>query len=88
MALSNEVGPRGGKLYTCACCNENYSKSKIEVDHYPEPVTPFHLFYYEVSEVEYFQRLFCSVDNLQILCKECHVDKTLRERKLRREAKL
>ena len=38
-----------------------------------------------LSYDEYVERLFCSSDNLQILCKSCHRKKTLAETKKRKK---
>ena len=86
-AKSEEVGPKGGARYTCYICDELFPPSKVEVEHVNDTVVPFDKFYYQVSEREYYNRMFCDKDNLSIVCKECHKGKTAEERILRKEAK-
>lgn len=82
--------------YECATCKGMFFDRKgakeIAVDHIDPVVDP------EVGSTDYhtyIQRLFCSVDNLQVLCnykgerngkKSCHKIKTAEENARRREA--
>lgn len=68
-----------GKEYLCACCKKTYLK--VSVDHI-DPVGTF------TSWDAFINRLFCSVENLQILCKGCHDAKTLHERNERASKKV
>jgi hypothetical protein len=76
----------GGKLrWLCDCvkCGKPLIESDIKVDHI-DPVGP-------APDLvpgclgRYVDRLFCGVDNLQILCKECHDEKTKEDLKIIRE---
>lgn len=65
-----------GKSYLCACCKDTYLK--VSVDHI-DPVGTF------VSWDAFINRLFCPIENLQVLCKECHDAKSQSERDTRRK---
>lgn len=71
-------------VYLCACCKEEVkptmkvegkTKKNIHVDHI-EPVVPLTGF---TNLDDYAKRLFCEVDNLQLLCHPCHDLKTKEE---------
>lgn len=86
-ATSDKTGPRGGVLFVCAICNKAFPKNRCEVDH-EDPLTPYHLFQYEMSEKMVLERLFCEISNLRVLCKDiCHATHTKNQRKLRSIAK-
>lgn len=86
------------KLYKCAGCKKHFAK--VHVDHikpvvdidgfplvtvYDDDVIPDDV---EVDHWSiYINRLFCTIDNLQCLCDECHKRKTDNERKSRRAKK-
>lgn len=65
--------------YTCNSCKENYPAKEVQVDHI-EPVVDSKGF----STWDLFiERLYCEKENLQVLCKSCHSEKTLIEKKER-----
>lgn len=71
-------------FYTCAICNKIISKREISLDH-KLPIVP-------VTGWDnydgFIERLFCSVDGFQVICKEpCHKEKTKAENALRRQHK-
>jgi len=71
-----EKGVRGGKQYVCNKCGLNFPLKDVQVDHI-EPVIPVDR---EIEKWdEYIERLFCGPEELQVLCKECHVVKSNRE---------
>ena len=72
-------GPRGGKMWQCCKCKEAFKATEIQVDHI-EPIVPNGIKQADMTIDEYVDRLFCSVDNLQCLCEECHKKKTFEER--------
>ena len=62
--------------WECACCGEMVKSDNLNVDHI-EPIGSFK----SIEEVvDFFFRVFCAFDNLQILCKICHSRKTKYER--------
>ena len=58
-------------------------RKEIAVDHI-EPVIDPKIGWFDYNQ--YINRLFCSVDKLQILCKNCHGEKTKEENSTRRLA--
>lgn len=67
--------------YMCAHCKKFFPDKQIHVDHINGVVDPEKGF--QGWDV-YIDRLFCSVDDLQVLCKECHKKETARETALRK----
>lgn len=72
---SRKKNPATGKLakhYRCAKCQEEFVAKEVQVDHKIDVGT-----LKSFSDLEGFaQRLFCSVDDLAVLCKDCHNTKT------------
>lgn len=66
-------------LYRCAACGGHFKSTEVVVDHV-SPVVPVSGW---ISFDSFVENLFCEVENLQTLCKECHKDKTATEAKLR-----
>lgn len=76
-------------LYLCACCQQvvpvtivdsNGKRIKyVSVDHRIPVVDPEEGL---VSWDKFINNLFCEVDNLQLLCKPCHDNKTSSEREI------
>ena len=80
-ALSKKRGPRGGKMYNCSGCKTAYSK--VQVDH-KDPVIPIGQAFKDMSwDLVIEQRLYCSPKNLQVLCTDCHKEKSKQEAKER-----
>lgn len=74
---SGKLSKRPMVRYLCAECKCLHPSSDINVDHI-EKVGSFDC----ISEIkDFFDRIFCSYDNLQVLCKPCHDVKTKQERK-------
>ena len=66
----------GSDNYYCKTCKKLYSKKNVEVNHI-EPVGSFN----EFSQFEeFYNRLFCSVEKLEVLCKECHKKETEKQK--------
>lgn len=81
-----KVNPATGRIaqhYRCACCQEEFVQNSVQVDH-KEAVVSSEGF---VDWNTYIDRLFCSKDNLQVLCLGCHRIKTNNENKDRRSAR-
>lgn len=72
-------GKRLRVSYKCADCSELHSGGNINVDH----IIPIGSGVYNgLGDAERFYTLvFCSYDNLQVLCKDCHKVKTKLENK-------
>lgn len=68
---------RDGKHYRCAGCSGEFPTSEVNVDHIIPVVDPKYGF--QGWDV-FISRLFCSKDNLQVLCSNCHDLKTKEER--------
>lgn len=70
------TGKRHKWEYTCAKCKGKFLQKDISVDHI-RPVGTLR----DYSDLPMFVRnLFCSIDDLQLLCKNCHQEKTNHER--------
>jgi len=70
--------------FQCAHCQQYFKDKDIAVDHIDPVNEP------EVGFVDfdtYVQRLFCPLENLQILCKSCHKKKSAEETKTRAKAR-
>jgi 5-methylcytosine-specific restriction endonuclease McrA len=69
--------------YLCQGCHEEYPTSEVQVDHISPIVDPEIGF---ISWDEFIKNLFCPVDNLQVLCKSCHSEKTKDENNKRKKS--
>ena len=73
------VNAKTGKManhYLCAHCTEIFPLKEVQVDH-KDPVVAVSGF---ISWDVYIDRLFCETKNLQVLCTQCHKEKTAKER--------
>ena len=81
--VGKKINKRTGRLaehYLCASCGNFFVARDVQVDHIDPVVSPEEGFQ---DWWTYFNRLYCEADNLQVLCKQCHKDKTNAERKER-----
>jgi 5-methylcytosine-specific restriction endonuclease McrA len=62
--------------YQCAECSSWFPDKKINVDH----IKPAGSLRSSNDLGEFIERLFCEIDNLQVLCTECHNVKTQNEK--------
>lgn len=79
-------------LYICACCGEeveNTTKDEngirtnnIFIDHINPIIDPDVGF---TTWDECIDRMFCELENLQLMCKECHDNKTNKEKEIAKE---
>lgn len=76
----NHSSGRLAEHFECAECHALFPGASVVVDHI-EPVVPVSGF---VSWDDVISRLFCDVEGLQVLCKECHKVKTKEENALRK----
>lgn len=75
--FTNEVAnDRSRNKYSCAACGGVFRKKEINVDHIEPVVDPENGF---TTFDSYIERLFTSVQGLQILCIPCHKEKTASE---------
>ena len=84
-SLGRLINKRSGRLaehYRCAECLEPFVARDVQVDHINPVVDPAKGF---EDWPTYMNRLYCEAENLQVLCKPCHKDKTNEERKERKK---
>lgn len=81
----NKASGRMAKHRRCAQCKELFPDKMLQVDHIVPVIDPVVGF---TTWDEMADRLFCSKENFQVLCKTCHQDKTNQERQLKKESKL
>jgi len=75
---------RAPNQYECDICHGLFTSKEIDIDHiFPviDIVTGF------VDWNTYIERLFCDVENLAALCKQCHSEKTKIEVQMRKYAR-
>lgn len=72
----NSVSGRMAKHYQCRRCLELYPQKDIVVDH----VVPVGTLKDYDDLPMFVKRMFCGVDDLQVLCKKCHKEKSKEER--------
>ncbi|AJT60738.1 putative HNHc superfamily protein [Citrobacter phage CVT22] len=81
--MVNELSGRVAEHYRCADCNSLFPAKLVVVDHC-EPVVATSGF---TNWDDIIQRMFCSSDGLQVLCKDCHKIKTKQENEERKANK-
>lgn len=77
----NEKTGRMAQHYECASCHQDFSAKNVAVDHIEPVISPGEGF---VDWNTYIERMFCSVDNFQILCSNCHDIKSASEKQQRK----
>jgi len=70
----------GVGLYQCEICAS--LTKKIQIDHV-EPVVALDRETSSIPLDDYFDKLFCGVENLQAICPNCHDEKTKKENEIR-----
>lgn len=84
--VGKKVNAKTGKMamhYKCAACKKLFVAADVQVDHIKPVVDPKKGF---VSWDVYINRMFCEIEDLQVLCKVDHKVKTDKE-KLERKKK-
>ena len=84
--VGRKTNKKTGKLamhYKCAKCKKHFVAADVQVDHVLPVVDPKVGF---VSWDDFINRIFCEIENLQVMCKPCHKVKT-EEEKLERKKK-
>ena len=74
-----KINPASGRLakhFKCAICGGTFTSTNVEVDHI-NPIIGSRGF---TTWDDFIERLYCSIENLQVLCTPCHKEKTKRER--------
>lgn len=74
----NKATNRKAKHWECNKCKGHFPQKQINVDHIEPVVDPQVGF---VNWDTFINRMFCSPDNLQVLCLDCHKVKTQQEQK-------
>lgn len=83
--IGRQVNQKTNKMamhYACASCSNHFVAKDVQVDHIFPVVDPRTGF---VDWETYINRLFCEKENLQVLCKPCHVEKTALEKLQRKD---
>lgn len=84
--IGKAVNPASGRLakfYECEKCEGSFVRKDVQIDHI-EPVVPLTGFN---SWDEIIKRMFVEKEGYSVLCRDCHKEKTLQERKYAREQK-
>jgi hypothetical protein len=69
--------------YVCASCDGWFGATQVEVDHI-EPAGSLRCYEDLPGFVE---RMFCEAEGFQVLCKDCHQQKTNEEKEMRNAAR-
>lgn len=80
---TNKKTGRLAQHFQCASCKEEYTSKDVQVDHIDPIIDPAVGW---VSWDNFVERLFCEKENLQVLCKPCHENKTKGERNRRKKS--
>lgn len=72
--------------YKCNICAKNTKQKDINIDHL-SPVIEIGKSNSDYNLEQIFQRIDCEVDNLQVLCENCHDEKSKAENALRLQCK-
>ena len=85
--IGRKTNKKTGKLaqhFKCNACNEAFVAADVQVDHISPVVDPAKGF---ISWDIYVDRLFCEIDNMQVLCVPCHKIKSATEKLTRTKKK-
>ena len=80
---TNTKTGRLAQHYRCSICQGEFTQKDVEVDHILPVVDPLRGF---VTWDIFIDRLFCEADNLQVLCKSCHLLKSNSEKQEKKNA--
>lgn len=63
--------------YCCALCDGKFLAKQVQVDHFPKGAGSIR----SIGDIgEFCNNLYCEVENLRVLCSECHSYHTLAEK--------
>jgi 5-methylcytosine-specific restriction endonuclease McrA len=78
--VGKKVNVKSGKMamhYKCSSCKKHFVAADVQVDHIEPVVDPVKGF--QTWDI-FIDRIFCEIENLQVLCKPCHKIKTDQEK--------
>ena len=78
--VGRKVNVKTNKLamhYQCITCEGEFVATDVQIDHIHPVVDPKKGF---ISWDVYIDRMFCEIENLQVMCKKCHKVKTNQEK--------
>ena len=78
----NKKTNRLAQHYRCNGCKKEFPLREVCVDHIQAVVSTKEGF---TDFDKYIERMYCSIEGLQVLCKTCHDKKTTEERKKRKK---
>ena len=81
----NRKTGRMAQHFRCQLCGEEFTQKDMEVDHIKPVVDPVKGF--QTWDI-FIDRLFCEANNLQAICKPCHLLKTNKEKQEKKNANL
>lgn len=84
---TKKINPKTKRLaqhFKCKACKKDFPAKEVVVDHI-EPVVDIKKGFENFDT--YIERMYCSVKNLQVLCKDCHEEKSRGEKELRKQYK-
>ena len=83
--VGKKVNKKTGRVaahYSCAICHNHFTSQEVQVDHIVPVVCTKKGFH---TWDTYIERLFCTADNLQVVCIPCHKKKSALENKERKK---
>lgn len=80
---TNQKTGRLAQHFRCSLCGNEFTQKDMEVDHIKPVVDPAKGFQ---SWDVFIDRLFCEANNLQAICKPCHLLKTNKEKQEKKNA--
>lgn len=86
-SVGKKVNWKTGRLaqhFKCNSCDGEFPQKEVQVDHIKPIIDPVKGF---TSWDDVIHNMFCEEDNLQVLCKDCHVTKTTAEKQQAKENK-
>lgn len=86
VSYTDALRPRVKKWSECSICHKFHPTYLMDIDH-KDPVVPLNKSMLDMTLDELADRIWCDVENLAAICKECHNSKSKAENKLRREYK-